>query len=258
MNELPVHERHEMNQHAHNHASQGSPARTDKPAGHGMVVVGTKTMFFSHLPMFMSPHDYQVILEGTLSQPGTDPQRIYREDRARNPAASVYTFNPMAFVLPDLAPPAPKRQQFRGDLFRGHFESPPEFPAEPSVIAGGVTVQVTNVVYFQKLMPHPTRPDSLEYLLFGNGEEIFLAHLITGPPDFDQIVSARVTGHQFTAEQLRRGVRVQLAASARSSAERFQPGKAASVTAQVSDAKVTLNVKAEAELYFMERELAEA
>ena len=221
-----------------------------------MVVVGTKAMFFSHLPMFMSPHDYQVILEGTLSQPGTDPQRIYREDRARHPEA-VYTFNPVAFVLPDIAPPTPKRKQFRGDLFRGHFESPPEFPAEPSLIAGGVTVQVTNVVYFQKLMPHPTRPDTLEYLLFGSSEEMFLAHLITQPPDFDQIVSARITGRQLTADQLRRGVRVRLAGNARSLAERLKPGKAVPVTAEVSGEKVTFNVEAQADLYFMERELAE-
>jgi hypothetical protein len=247
-----------MTEHAHNHAPEGSSARIDKPAGHGMVVVGTKTMFFSHLPMFMSPHDYQVILEGTLSQPGTDPQRIYREDRARHPEATVYTFNPVAFVLPGLAPPASKRKQFRGDLFRGHFESPPEFPSEPSLIAGGVTVQVTNVVYFQQLMPHPTRPDTLEYLLFGTSDEIFLAHLITRPPDFDQIVSAKVTGHQFTADQLRRGIRVQLGGNARSSAERFQPGKVVSATAEVSGKKMTLNVEAKAELYFMERELAEA
>jgi hypothetical protein len=222
-----------------------------------MVVVGTKTMFFSHLPMFMSPHDYQVILEGTLSQSGTDPQRIYREDRARHPAGTVYTFNPVAFVLPDLAPPAPKRKQFRGDLFRGHFESPPEFPAEPSLIASGVTVEVTNVVYFQKLMPNTPRPNTLEYLLFGTSEEIFVAHLITGPPDFDQIVSARVTGRQFTADQLQRGVRIQLAGMARSVAERLKPGKAVKATAEVSGEKVTVNVETEAELYFMERELAE-
>jgi hypothetical protein len=223
-----------------------------------MVVVGTDTLFFSHLPMFMSPHDYQVILEGTLSQTGSDPQRTYRDDRARHPDAAVYTFNPVAFVLPDLAPPAAKRKQFRGDLFRGHFEAPPEFPAEPRLVAGGVTVAVTNVVYFQKLTPQPTRPDTLEYLLFGNGEEVFLAHLITGPPDFDQIVSAKVTGHQLTADQLRHGVRVQVAGSPASSAQRVKPGKAVSASARVSGQKVTLKVEAGAELYFMERELAEA
>ena len=75
---------------------------------------------------------------------------------------------------------------------------------------------------------------------------------------FDQIVSAKITGQQFTADQLRRGVRVQLGGNARSSAERLQPGKVVPATAEVAGKKITLNVEAEAELYFMERELAEA
>ena len=58
--------------------------------------------------MFMSPHDYQVVLEGTLSQQGVDPQRTYREDRKGHVKTRVYTFDPVPFVLPDLFPPEPK------------------------------------------------------------------------------------------------------------------------------------------------------
>ena len=219
-----------------------------------MAVVGTETLFFSHLPMFMSPHDYQVILEARLSQPGGDPQQAYRDDRKRHPDASLYTFNPVAFVLPELAPPAAKRTKFRGDLFRGHFESPPEFPADPELIAGGINVDVINVVYFQKLLPQRARPEHLEYLLFGKDTELFLAHLITGPPDFDHIVSAKVTGHQFASDELRRGVRVQIE-GAPVAAQRVRPGKAVSASA---GQKVAFAVEAVSELYFMERELSGA
>jgi hypothetical protein len=246
-----------MDPHAHTHSAENSSALKDKAAGHGMVVVGKETIFFSHLPMFMSPHDYQVILEGTFSKPGADPQRTYKDDRKNQPEGTVFTFNPAAFVLPDLFPPAAKRKQFRGDLFRGHFESPPEFPAEPSRIASGVNVDVTNVVYFQKLIPPAKRPDNLEYLLFGKGEELFLAHLITGPPDFDQIVSAKITGHEFPADELRRGVRVQVIGTTHSSAQRLKPGKAVSASAQGAGQKVTFKVEPGTELYFMERELKE-
>lgn len=239
-----------MDPHAHaHHPADASPAQ-DKAAGHGMVVVGTDTVFFSHLPMFMSPHDYQVILEGTFAQ-----QAAYKADRTKQPEGTVFTFNPASFILPDLFPPAPKRTQFRGDLFRGHFESPEEFPEEPFRIAGGVNVDVTNVVYFQKLTPHAKRPDKLEYLLFGKGRELFLAHLITGPPDFDQILAAKVTGHEFSADELRHGVRVQLT---QSTTQRLESGKPASATAQVGSQKVTLKIEPGAELYFMERELKEA
>jgi hypothetical protein len=48
----------------------------------------------------------------------------------------------------------------------------------------------------------------LEYLLFGKGTDLFLAHLITAPPDFDQVLGVKVTGHQFTADELANGVHV--------------------------------------------------
>ena len=202
-----------MDHHAHTEATSTSPSK-DHPGGHGMLVVGLETIFFYHLPMFMSPHDYQVILEGTLSQQGSDPQRTYREDRKSHVKTRVYTFNPVPFVLPDLFPPAPKLKKVRGDLFRGHFEKPPEYPAEPSEIGSGVDVTITNVVFAQKLLPLPTPLDRLEYLLFGKGNELFLAHLITRRGDFDQVVSAEIKGHQFLDDELRQGIRVQFSGKA--------------------------------------------
>jgi hypothetical protein len=84
-----------MDEHAHTHPAADGSASKDRAAGHGMVVVGTETVFFSHLPMFMSPHDYQVILEGTLSQEGTDLPKAYKDDRVGQPAATVYTAIPL-------------------------------------------------------------------------------------------------------------------------------------------------------------------
>jgi hypothetical protein len=245
-----------MDPHTHGPGEHATSDRKDPPGGHGMLVIGTDAIFFSHLPMFMSPHDYQVVFEGTFSQQGSDAQRIYREDRKAHPQVHVYTFNPAAFVLPDLFPPAPKRKEIRGDLFRGHFESPREFPEEPVEIATGVEVNVTNVVFSQRLIPHLKSPDSLEYLLFGKGEELFLAHLITKPGDFDQIVSARVTGHQFQDDELRRGVRVQFTGIPNSATQRLTKGKTVSGSALIFDKKVPITVEPRLEFYLMERELA--
>ena len=44
--------------------------------------------------------------------------------------------------------------------------------------------------------------------MFGKGDELFLAHLITRPPDFDQILSVKVSGHAFTDAELGQGVRI--------------------------------------------------
>ena len=44
-----------------------SHARASEPAFHGMVLFGNKTHYISHLPMYHSPHDYQVVAQVSLS-----------------------------------------------------------------------------------------------------------------------------------------------------------------------------------------------
>ncbi len=38
----------------------------EKPGFHGMVLVGQRRAYLSHLPMFHSPHDYQAVFEVSL------------------------------------------------------------------------------------------------------------------------------------------------------------------------------------------------
>jgi len=40
--------------------------RGDRPAIHGMLLVGEDTPYLSHLPKFASPHYYQAIFEVSL------------------------------------------------------------------------------------------------------------------------------------------------------------------------------------------------
>jgi hypothetical protein len=244
-----------MDHHAHTESHAGGSADQAPPAGHGMLVVGQDSVFFYHLPMFMSPHDYQVILEGTLSQSGSDPQRIYREDRKGHPQTRVYTFAPVPFVLPDLFPPAPKLKKIKGDLFRGHFESPPEYPADPFEIGTGVDVTIVNVVFVKKLLPVSSPPNHLEYVLFGKGRELFLAHRISRKGDFDQVVSAAIKGHQFSDDELRKGIPVQFTGKADASEQRLAKGATVSGTARVSDKSVAVEVEPQVEFYMSERDL---
>jgi hypothetical protein len=234
---------------------QGDPA-----AGHGMLIVGEQTVFLSHLPMFMSPHNYQVILEATFTNQGSNPQAVYVEDRKKNPKEKIYTFAPKPFVLPDLFPPdsnrPPRLREFKGDLFRGHFERfPPRVPKAPARIDTDVVVNVTNVVYFQKFDPKVKDLDPLEYLLFGKGQELFLAHLITKPPDFDQIMSIKAVGHQFTDEELRRGIPIKFPGRANFSKEKIKEGEKVPGVIQVASKDVPLKIEAIGEFYFEEDEL---
>ena len=92
--------------------------------------------------------------------------------------------------------------KFKGTIFRGHLEK------EGSSILKNVDVNVKQVVYFKQFDPAATKPAELEYLLFGKGGELFLAHLIIAPPNFDQILSITDTSHIFSDDALAKGIKV--------------------------------------------------
>ncbi len=182
----------------------------DAPNVHNMLIVGRETAFLSHLPMFtapdfVSPHRYQAILEASFTKAGADPQAVYAADRKKHPATKIYTLNPDRFVLPNLLPAggSPPVSSFGAKIFRGHLEKPGN-----RVIADRVNVNVKRVIHFREFDPMAASPERLEYILFGKGREAFLAHFITRPPDFDQVLSVSVDGHAFTDEELGRGLRV--------------------------------------------------
>jgi hypothetical protein len=179
-----------------------------------MAVIGVETVYFSHLGMFMAPHDWQLILECEFGESDGDPKTVYHEDRQANAPQVLYTFDPERFVLPDLLPgpdgAPPRSSSFTGTLFRNHFEQPEAHPEAPVPIADGVVVNVVAVVHAHRLDPDAAAPGQLEYVLFGKGENRFVAHLITRPPDFDQLMSVAIEGRPFSDEELRHGIALTL------------------------------------------------
>ena len=259
------------NTHGHDTSHEGhAAAPTDRPSVHGMLMVGEEMVYLSHLPMFMSPHDYQVILAVTLTNKGSDPQAIYVNDR-RTTGERIYTFVPERFVLTDLVSPDPqhpRRGSFGGIPFRGHFERggqplPVTTAGQPA--AGKpppVGVNVAWVVHFRKFDPDADQLPQLEYLLFGKGEERFLAHLITRPPDFDQILSVKVAGHAFTDEELRQGVPVTFPGRANAPKARIKESEKVSGRIPIAGEKgpetLELQLEAGVEFYFETGDLATA
>ena len=188
----------------------------DMPDVHGMLVIGKETAFLSHLPMFDHPHhSYQVLLEVTFTKPGSNAHADYVSDR-RSTGTKVYTLVPERFVLLDLVstdPEKPARTSFKGTIFRGHFER------GGKKIIENVEVNVTRVVHFRRFEP-------LTYMLFGKGQELFLAHLITKPPDFDQVLTVeRVSGRLLADEELQHGVLVRFPGTTNTIANRLKPGQ---------------------------------
>lgn len=228
----------------------------DPPGTHGMLLFGEKSVYLSHLPMFgRTVHRYQVILEVTLTKAGGDPQAAYVQDRRQHPATRIYTFEPEPFVLPELDPKNPQRRSFKGTIFRGHFEHP-ERGAKP--INENVVANVTRVVHFREFDPQASGLPQLEYFLFGKDKDLFLAHLITRPPDFDQVLSVTQTDRKFTDEELSKGAPIIFPGKKNTPSQRIKAAQ--QVIGQVKDgsggAAKMVKLRPGVQFYFMAEELA--
>ena len=245
----------------------GRAGQAEDPAGrHNMMVVGEKTVYASHLPMFdslntentdyTSLHRYQVLLEVTFSKGGRDVTALYAQDRRSHPAVKMYTLQPKAFVLPRLFTPCdrPALNTFVATVFRGHLER----GGRPIAGLDNVMVRVQRIVQAEKFDPAVEKPTTLTYLLFGKAQELFLAHLIVHPPDFDQILSVKITGHEFTDAELTRGVRVVFLDKNNTASQRLSHDQPSRGRFHVSGAHefLDLDVQPGTEFYFEEGELA--
>ena len=208
----------------------GAARAQDVAASHSMLIVGEQTVFLSHLPLFHPPHNYQVIMEASFAKPGSDPQADYFNDRRKHPGTKIYTLEPEPFVLPRLTATEPLRS-FKANLYRGQFELLDPRRKESARFAEKVDVNVTKVILFRKFDPTAANPAQLEYLLFGKGSELFLAHLITRPPDFDQVLSVKPPTQQFTDDELSHGVPIVIPGRANSESKRIKG--TGPVTAQI-------------------------
>jgi hypothetical protein len=248
--------------------SWAQPPQTfeDPPATHNMMVVGNDAVFLSHLPMFnkeskdhtafLSPHRYQVILEATLSRAGEDVTQIYVTDRGRSPRVKMYTLNPEQFVLAQLFTPDfdhPKRRTFKATVFRGHLER----GGVPIQGLDGIQVVIRRTIYARLLKPREKKPETLQYILFGKGHDRFLAHTISEPPDFDQLIAVTLN-HDLPDEQMARGIQIMIPDRSNFANQRLKQDE--QVSARIIDPSASatmpiLQIRTGTEFYFEEGEL---
>lgn len=238
--------------------ARGQPAAKEAPATHNWMLVGSQTAFLSHLPMFeqlnsdgtdyLTPHRFQVILQATFNNRGKDVGQLYFADRRSHPEIKMFTVSPAKdFVLPQIAAP-PRLTSFQGTILRGHLER----GGKPIPGLENVAVKIQKVVHFHKFDPAAQAPRTLEYLLFGRGTELFLAHSVVRPPDFDQILSVSVSGLKLTDNELGSAIRVSIPLKNNSPADRLKEGETAA--GEISGGR-KLTVRAIREFYFEEGEL---
>lgn len=152
----------------------------DRPSTHGMMLMGSKVIYASHLPMFHSPHDYQIISILELSK---DDQAKYMLDKENHPNELIYTIEPETFVLPEMIN---HTKTFKANIYRGHFERGGEKFLE------NITVKIGQVIYYKQFDKKCIKPENLQYLLFGNAQEQFLVHRISASPDFDENIAVQL------------------------------------------------------------------
>lgn len=152
---------------------------TDKASTHGMLIFGKNKIYAYHLPMFHSPHNYQIILELELTDTA---KSLFIEDQKSKTEYATYTIEPETFVLPQMIV---KGNSFMVDLYRGHFER------GGKKIASKIKVVIKEVLFYNKFKSDEKRSATNSFILFGNEKEQFIAHLLTNKPDFDQIIEVK-------------------------------------------------------------------
>jgi hypothetical protein len=228
---------------------------------HGMLVLGgqrTATemrspVYVSHLPMFSSPHDFQIIL-----RVGGEAANTYGNFVAHFGLDPIFTFQPEPFSIDELdpsAPGGPARTSFRGTLYRGHFERGGD------KIATDVPFDVEQAVHYRRFRSatgHDKGP--LRYLCFGQPDAVHLAHLVDGPPpDFDQVLQVEAGAlNDVSAEQLRDGVVIAVPDRGDDIEARLQPGEtfSAELEGDAAGTAASIELAIASEYYFETGDLA--
>jgi hypothetical protein len=171
-----------MTDHDHHHDGHGGHGEGGTMGVHGMLLFGGDALYLSHLPMFASPHNFQVILEVGFDDAASAALRADGD--------GLHTFEPAVFPITELDPggDGPTRSSIPGTIYRGHFER------GGAPIATGAVAEVHQVVCFDELdVEAKHAPDrDLGYLCFGRAGQFHLAHRITARPDFDQLLTVEL------------------------------------------------------------------
>jgi hypothetical protein len=167
---------------------QGPVGSSSHRGSHGQLVFGEDQVYLHHLPFLLDgpvhPHNFQVLMR--VSFVDDADRQAYLEQRKLRPDG-LFT----------AVPPTYNQDRFKvafdndasGEafdpvlLFDEHFENDPS-PAP--FLAAAMTVD--EVVQFAELAPHGPTADELRYMIVDHGQEAFLVHLLSSPPDFDQVL----------------------------------------------------------------------
>jgi plastocyanin len=177
----------------------------ESPSIHSMLVTGRDPnhLFLHHYDLFNNPnHSYHVTIEARIDDAGA--RSTFEAWRKANADARA-TIDPEVFLLPELKPGSGTRTSFKAKFS--------EFPNKPSAeetqwgtaIPGldAAPIKVVRVIQFRAFDPNAKYPGRLTYQLYGNDEEVFLAHEVTEAPSFQQVVQLKDVPSFLTPDLIR-------------------------------------------------------
>lgn len=181
----------------------------DTPNTHGMFMLGTSTLYLSHMPMFTKQdHYYQLTLQARL-----DPASMttYLTDKGAHPgqAYNLINLDSDQFTLPALVTGQVKT--YSAAIYRGYSNLNGGTPG-PLIVAKA-TVTPVRVIYFRAFNQNIPRPQRLSYMLFGDGKEAHLDHYIAADPDYQHLMTLPQVPTWLLPAQLQAGVEVTFAQS---------------------------------------------
>lgn len=179
-------------EHDHGH-EQGSGHGTGHGHGynhyHGFVTGGRlgSRLFLSHTPVLADErHNYQVILRARFAEAAH--AMLYEELRATDYGDQVVQIFHDHMSMPDIG---------TGKITRLPNASVSYWPGGKQTTIGpeqkdvpgleDVPVEIEEVLHFHQFRTEEPYPDALTYVMYGDGDDVFVDHLINGAPSFHSV-----------------------------------------------------------------------
>lgn len=161
--------------------------------------VPLKAWFSHHVPEFWtdSPHNFQIILEGSLTLIGCFENDTSTFNLPFPPADSLLTYEysftpPSPFSLNDML--SGSLTKLNGVFYNGSFDTP--YEREATALASLQIDKLTTAVYLDENENQPF--EHLRYLSYPRGQSgesthFYFSHEIRAQPDFDHFVHGTIT-----------------------------------------------------------------
>ena len=168
-------------------APASDPTHPDRPpeegrvGQHPMIAFGPNTeggIYLASYPSYLQPNDLQFVLKAHVTPVVPDYVPKKMND-------GLYTLEPDTFSLDKLV--SGQTLTFQANLYIGNYQE------RTKQLAHGMRVDVDSMLFPPRPLDRsaPHTPEA-NYIAFGRVGAVYMVHLITGAPDYDQVLFAHV------------------------------------------------------------------